>query len=138
MSKVWICGLTRKSIILTQLCQIFRPYILPSSDKENYNYFREWFFLLLFYVRPSDFLQSRLRSDMPWGINHDIVVGPCSELFMRLFYCIHRIYGLEFLTLVGFEPGPSRTVVVYSDHSTKALTQYFRECYEISKKAMYY
>ena len=26
-------------------------------------------------------------------INHDIVVGPCSELLMRLFYYIHLICG---------------------------------------------
>ena len=40
-------------------------------------------------------------------INHDIVVGLWSQLLIRLSYCIHRIYGLEY---------------GYSKHSTKALT----------------
>ena len=56
------------------------------------------FFLLFFYVRPSDILLSILRSDMCHGcINHDIVVGPCSKLLMRLSYYIHRIYVLEYI-----------------------------------------
>ena len=68
-------------------------------------------------------LQSILRSTCHGCNNHDIVIGLCSKLLMRFSYYIHRIYVLEFfLTLVGFEPGHSRTEVGYSNHSTKALT----------------
>ena len=80
------------------------------------------FFIIVLTSYYQTFLQSLLRLLSHGCINHDIVVGLCSKLLMRLSYCIHRIYKLEFLTLAGFDPGPSQTGVGYSYHSTKVLT----------------
>ena len=64
-------------------------------------------------------------------INHDTVVGLCSELLMRLSYYIHRSYGKNASTLAGIELGTSWSQVVCLNRSTKALIQYYLgPCYK--------
>ena len=61
--------------------------------------------MLVFHVRPSNFLGSLFKVRHFMGcINHDIVVGLCSELLMRLSYYINLGYGKKFISYVGIEP----------------------------------
>ena len=47
-------------------------------------------------------------------LNHDIVVGLCYDLVMRLSYYIHLGFGKKLSCDVGIEPGHVRMWVVYS------------------------
>ena len=70
-------------------------------------------FKCLFYVRPSDFLQSiRVRHVLDALIM--TVVGLCSELLMRLSYYIHLGFVKKLSSHVGIKPGSLRLRVVYS------------------------
>ena len=69
---------------------------------------------LFFYFRPSDFCNLfKVRQHVIGCIDHDIVVGLCSELVMRLSYSIHLGYGKKLLSLMGIEPQFFRLWVVY-------------------------
>ena len=60
------------------------------------------FCLILFYIRPSDFCyQFKGRRHFIGCFNHDIVIGLCSELHLRLSYYIHPRYGNKFLVSRG-------------------------------------
>ena len=49
-----------------------------------------------------------------WCINHDIILGLCSELFMRLSYYIRLEYGKKLSSHMGIEPRFFRLWAVYS------------------------
>ena len=74
----------------------FKFRVPPSSFSNTY----------LFYVRPSFFqsIQGQIRY---MCINHDIVVGLCYKLLMRLSYQIHHAYRKKIQTPAGIEPGTS-------------------------------
>ena len=44
----------------------------------------------------------------------DIVVGLCSELFTRLTYCNHLVYGKKLSAHIGIEPQSIRLWAVYT------------------------
>ena len=69
----------------------------------------------MFYVRPSDFFSVSLK------VRH--VMGGIIMTSIE--------YTEKSLTLTGFEPGPSRTGVGYSNHATKAFTICF--CWILQK-----
>ena len=68
----------------------------------------------LFQVRPTDFVQPIQGQTSHECINHNIVVGLCSELFMRLSYYIHLRFSGKLLAQMGIEPRSFRLWDVYS------------------------
>ena len=59
-------------------------------------------FECLFHV-DHETLQSTQGQTCHGSINHDIIVGPCSEFPMRLSYYIHRAHRKKFSTLANIE-----------------------------------
>ena len=71
--------------------------------------------LVVFIVRPTDFcIVFKVRRHVIGCINHDIVVGLCSELLMRLSYYIHPGCGNKNWSQVGIEPRSSRKWAINS------------------------
>ena len=62
--------------------------------------------------------------------NHDIVVGLCSDIFMRLSYYIHLGYGKKFSARMGIEPIASR--LLYP--KTRAVPPIQGQIFQIKRK----
>ena len=75
----WVC---KHYIFSTQHITGFKPIT-----------FRTWVFCLYHLTNE---VQGHEGKYINWRINHDMVVGPCSKLLIRLSYYIHLGYGKKY------------------------------------------